>query len=279
MYLGAHISISNGLLRATKDAISIGANSFQFFTRNPRGGKSRKLEPQDIEAANNLMKEHNFGPLVGHTPYTYNLASVKPEVREFSLRTLKDDLQRAEVMGLPYLVLHTGSHGGQGIEKGLQLVIEGLTSILPDIPEGVMILLEGMAGSGTELGFTLRQMGQIIKACDSNPGLGICLDTCHLTGAGYDLEDLAALKTEISHEVGLERLKVIHLNDSVYPIGSKKDRHAKLGEGTIGLETLGKVICDEDLNKVVFVLETPNDLAGYAAEIKLVQSLCTPKKQ
>ena len=275
MYLGAHISISKGLIAAVQDAIDIGANTFQFFTRNPRGGQSKKLDPQGIEQAHNLLKEHNFGPLVGHTPYTYNLASAKPQVIELSLRTLKDDLERAELMGLPYLVLHTGSHGGQGVEKGLELVIKGLTSLLPSIPEGVMILLEGMAGTGTELGYSLAHLGEIIKACDSHHGLGVCLDTCHLTGAGYDLTKLPELFEEIEAEIGLERLKVFHLNDSKFPVGSKKDRHAKLGEGYIGLETLVKVVCAEELKDCVFILETPNELDGYAEEIKLVRKLCS----
>jgi len=273
MYLGAHVSISKGLLGAAQAAVSIEANTFQFFTRNPRGGSAKKLDPQDIQAAHALMKEHNFGPLVAHAPYTYNLASSKPEVREFSLRTLSDDLLRIEALGVPYLVLHVGTHGGQGIEKGLQLVVAGLNSILPVIPQGVMILLEGMAGEGTELGYTMEQLGQIISACGKHPGLGVCLDTCHLTGAGYDLTKLPDLKQEINSCIGLDRLKVLHLNDTLFPVGSKRDRHAKLGEGYLGLETIRQVVCDEDFRQTVMILETPNELEGYAREIHLVREM------
>lgn len=275
MILGAHVSISKGLLGAAQAAVSIGANTCQFFTRNPRGGNARKLDPADIKAAHDLMAAHKFGPLVAHAPYTYNLASLKPEVREFSLRTLQEDLLRVESMGVPYLVLHVGTHGGQGIERGLQLVIEGLGSLVSAIPEGVMILLEGMAGEGTELGHTMAQLGQVITGCGAHPGLGVCLDTCHLNGAGYDLTDLEALKTEIKQEIGLDRLKVLHLNDSLFPVGSRRDRHAKLGEGYLGLETIRKIVCDEELRKAVLILETPNELEGYAREIKLVQEMCS----
>jgi len=275
MILGAHVSISKGLLGAVQAAVSIGANTFQFFTRNPRGGNAKKLDLADIHAAQALMAEQNFGQLVAHAPYTYNLASAKPEVREFSLRTLREDLLRVEAMGVPFVVLHAGTHGGQGVERGIQLVIDGLNSLISVIPEGVTILLEGMAGEGTELGYTIAQLGQIISGCGNHPGLGICLDTCHLNGAGYDLTDLVALKKEITEEIGLERLKVLHLNDTIFPLGSKRDRHAKLGEGYLGLETIRKIVCDEDFRKVVLILETPNELEGYAQEIKLVQEMCS----
>jgi len=275
MIIGAHVSISKGLLGAARSAASIGANTFQFFTRNPRGGNAKKLDPKDIRAAHEFMREHDFGPVVAHAPYTYNLASANPDVREFSLRTLQEDLARVKAMGVPYLVLHVGTHGGQGEERGLELVIEGLKGLLAAIPEGVTILLEGMAGEGTELGYSMAHLGQIISACDKHPGLGICLDSCHLTGAGFDLRDLAALKAEIEGEVGMDRFKVFHLNDTLFPLGSRRDRHARLGEGLLGLDTIRQVVCDPDLGQAILILETPNDLEGYAREIQQVKGMCS----
>ncbi|MBZ4653660.1 MAG: Endonuclease [Peptococcaceae bacterium] len=275
MIIGAHVSISKGLAAAVKTAIAMEANTLQFFTRNPRGGKAKELDPRDISEARSLLAEHNFGPLVAHTPYTINVASAKPEVREFSIRTLKDDLNRIKQMGVPYLVFHVGTHGGQGEETGVNLVCEGLGEILTSIPEETFLLLEGMAGEGTELGYSLRQLGDIIAQCDGHPQLGICLDTCHLTGAGYDLTKLEEVKKEIDEEIGLDRVKVLHLNDSMFPLGSRRDRHAKLGEGYVGLNVIKELACDKDFTRIPLILETPNDHEGYAREIKLVKALCT----
>ncbi len=273
MWIGAHVSSAQGLTAAVKTVIEMQGNTFQFFTRNPRGGKARALDSEDIREANKLMKINNFGPVVAHAPYTYNLASAKKNVRAFSRLTLKDDLLRIKAMGVPYLVLHVGSHGGQGEEKGLALVGEGLKGLLTDLPEGTMILLEGMAGQGTELGYTFEHLVQIIQACDGHSGLGVCLDSCHLTGAGYDLADLAGFKDEFEQVVGWERLKAFHLNDSLYPLASKRDRHAKLGEGHLGLEIIKKIVRDPDIQKVPLILETPHDNLGYAQEIALVKKI------
>lgn len=274
MWIGAHVTISKGLSGAVKLAHQMGGNTFQFFTRNPRGGSAKKLDPRDIAEAHELMAEYGFGPAVAHAPYTYNLASAKEEVREFTLRTLKDDVQRVKTMKVPYIILHVGTHGGQGEEKGLVLVIEGLREILEILEEDTYILLEGMAGEGSELGYTFEHLGIIIRESGSHPGLGICLDTCHMTGAGYDLADLEGLKKSIRDQVSLERIKAVHLNDSMHALGSRRDRHAKLGEGTLGLEIIKNLVRDPDFSRLPLILETPNDNAGYAREIAMIKEMC-----
>lgn len=273
MYIGAHVSISKGFAQAIKSAVVMGGNTLQFFTRNPRGGNAKALDMKDIDKAHKMLEEFNFGPLVAHGPYTYNLASVKPQVREFSIRTIKDDLERLEKMGVPYLVIHVGTHGGQGVEAGIKLVIEGLKELADKTPPGVQILLEGMAGEGTELGHTFNELAEIIEGID-DPELGVCFDSCHLTGAGYDLTNLSEVKKEIEQTVGLRRIKAFHLNDTLFPLGSRRDRHAKLGEGKLGLEVIRGIVCDQDFRKIPFILETPNDNEGYAKEIQLVKAMC-----
>jgi deoxyribonuclease-4 len=273
MYLGAHVSISKGLAAAVRTAIEMKANTMQYFSRNPRGGSAKALDEADIREAVRLMTEYQFGPLVAHAPYTFNLASAKPEVRAFTIRTIKEDLLRIKAMQTPYLVVHVGSHGGQGEEAGIQLVVQGLQEILPVIPEGVNLLLEIMAGAGTELGHTFEQLHSIISDCANHPQLGLCLDTCHLTGGGYDLSDLVGVKGKIEDTVGLARVKAIHLNDSKHSLGSRRDRHAKIGEGTLGIEIIKTVVSDEAFKKTPFILETPNDDEGYAAEIALLKEL------
>lgn len=274
MWIGAHVSISKGLTKAVEAAVEMKGNTFQFFTRNPRGGKARELNLGEIEKAHELMKANTFGFPVAHAPYTYNLASPKESVREFSLTTLQDDLVRINTMGIPFLVLHTGAHGGQGEEKGLTLVVEGLRKVLTMLSEKTTLVLEGMAGEGTELGYKFEQLAEIIRGCDNHPGLGVCLDSCHLTGAGYDLSDFSRIKEEIDRVLGWERVKVFHLNDSLFPLGSKRDRHAKLGEGALGLKTIKSIVCDKDMMNIPLILETPNDNEGYAAEIELIKGMC-----
>ncbi|PKM90292.1 MAG: endonuclease IV [Firmicutes bacterium HGW-Firmicutes-12] len=271
MFIGAHVSISQGLLGAVKAAVEMKANTFQFFTRNPRGGQARKLDVNDIQKAHELMEQYSFGPFVGHAPYTYNLASAKPGVREFSIRTLKDDVARAKTIRLPYIVLHPGTHGGQGEERGLQLVVQGLKDVLAEIDSKTYILIEGMVGEGTELGYSFGHLKSILEGCDYHSQLGICLDSAHLTGAGYDLERWDDIKEEFDQMIGLNRLRAFHFNDTMYPLGSKRDRHAKLGEGHLAIDILKKVISDKDLQKVSFILETPNDNEGYAHEIALIK--------
>lgn len=274
MFIGAHVSISKGLLFAAKTAAEMKGNTFQFFTRNPRGGRAKQLEDKDIEEANNFMEKHCFSPIVAHAPYTYNLASVKPEVREFTIRTMKEDLARTAAMNTKYLVVHAGTHGGQGEKEGLRLVVLGLKEILAEISDDKLyVLVEGMAGEGSELGYSFSQLGNILTGCDNHPQLGVCLDSCHLTGAGYDLSNWDAVKDEFDREVGLQRLKVFHLNDSLYPLGSRRDRHAKLGEGHVDLAIIKELVRDKDLQNIPFILETPNDEAGYAREIALIKEL------
>lgn len=273
MFIGAHVSIAKGLYSAAKSSLNMGGNTFQFFTRNPRGGKAKVLDIDDIQKATALMQENEFGPLVAHAPYTYNLASLKADVREFSIRTLKEDFKRIETLGVPYLVLHVGSHGGQGEEEGFALVKKGLEEVLVDIPDGKYLLLEVMAGAGTELGYTFSQMARIIESCQWHPQLGLCLDTCHMTGAGYDLTHWDKVKNEIEKEVGLERVKALHLNDSKHPVGARKDRHAKLGEGYLGLDVIKALLKDDIFATMPIILETPNDDKGYAEEIILVKEM------
>jgi len=273
VWLGAHVSIAKGFANAVKMTIKMKGNTFQFFVRNPRGGKARALEAADLLEAHALMREHHFGAVVAHAPYVYNLASTKEQIRRFTVHALKEDLQRLKLMGVPYLVVHVGTHGGQGEEQGLSLVVEGLKEVLVEIPAQTQILLEGMAGAGTELGYSFEQLAEILRRCDDHPGLGFCLDSSHLTGAGYDLAALAAVKQKIKQLLDWSRVKVWHLNDSRFPLGSRKDRHAKLGEGFLGLETIRKIVCDRELERLLFLLETPNDEAGYAAEIALVKEL------
>lgn len=274
MWLGAHVTISKGMSGAVKITRQMGGNTFQFFSRNPRGGSAKKLDPADIAQAWDLMTEFGFGPIVAHAPYTYNLASAKDEVREFTLRTLKDDVERIKTMRVPYLILHVGTHGGQGEEKGLALVIEGLQKIVELLGDDTYLLLEGMAGEGSELGYTFEHLGYIIKETGGHPGLGVCLDTCHMTGAGYDLSDIGGLKKSIEANFDFNRVKVLHINDSMHPIGSKRDRHAKLGEGVLGIDTIRNLVCDPDMSKIPLILETPNDNQGYAREIALIREMC-----
>jgi len=275
VWIGAHVSISDGLTKAVETVVKMKGNTFQFFSRNPRGGKARALNPQDIKAAHELMKAKEFGLAVAHAPYTYNLASAKQNVRKFTISTLKEDLLRIKEMGIPYLVMHPGSHGGQGEEQGLVLIIEGLQEVLLGIPEDTFILLEGMAGQGTEIGYNFAHFATIFAACDNHPNLGVCLDSCHLNGAGYDLSAFDRIKEEFTHLLGWERLKAFHLNDTLFPLGSRKDRHAKLGEGKLGLDTIKKIICDPDMQDIPIILETPNDNEGYEREIALVQKICS----
>lgn len=274
MWVGAHLSIGQGLTAAVHTAVKIGANTLQFFMRNPRGGKMCVVNKEDYEGAWVLMREHDFGPLVAHAPYTYNLASAKENVRAFSQFALKEDLQRMRQMEVPFLVLHPGSHVGQGEEKGSVLVVEALKQVLADLPVGIMILLESMAGQGSELGYKFEHLAQIIEGCENHPGLGVCLDSCHLTAAGYDLSTWTKFKGEFSKFLEWERIKVFHLNDSQHPLGSRKDRHAKLGEGYLGWEMIADLLGHLKQEKWPLILETPQDLDGYAGEIKEIKKVC-----
>lgn len=273
MLLGAHISISKGYEHAVKEALSIEANTLQFFTRNPRGSAAKALNPVDINKMRELIKQTGFGPLVAHAPYTLNLASSKPEAREFSIRVLREDLERMAAVGASYMVLHPGSHAGLGLEKG----IEKISSALKDVVTGkekVMVLLELMAGSGTEVGYTFEQLYEIMDRTGNPDAFGVCFDTCHALGAGYDVIDsLDRVLSEFDKILGLSKLKVVHLNDSKFLLGSRKDRHANLGEGRLGLEAIRNIITHPELKDKPFLLETPGGMENYKKEIKMLKQL------
>lgn len=272
MHLGCHLSITKGFKAAAETAVSIGANSFQFFTRNPRGGRAKDIDPQDIIQLREIMKRYEFGPLFAHGSYTMNLSSDKEDVREFANMILIDDMKR--LMQLPedtIYVFHPGSHVGQGSEKGIEFIVDGLKEAVKVNPHA-NIALEGMSGKGTEIGYRFEELKEIIDGV-GHDSIGICIDTCHMYSAGYDIvcqpEDVI---DEINSIIGLNKLRAIHLNDSMTELGSRKDRHAKLGEGLIGVDALIKFITKPELANKPLNLETPNELDGYKDEIELIRS-------
>lgn len=273
MLFGAHISISKGYEHAVKEALSIQANTLQFFTRNPRGSAAKALNPVDINKMKELIKQSDFGPLVAHAPYTLNLASSKPEAREFSMRILREDLERMEVVGASYIVLHPGSHVGDGLKTGILRISSALKEVVTG-KERVMVLLETMSGSGTEVGYTFEQLYEIIDKTGNPDAFGICFDTCHALGAGYDIIDsLDEVLLKFDEILGLSNLKVIHLNDSKFPLGSRKDRHANLGEGKLGQNAIKNIIAHPTLKDKPFLLETPGGIENYKKEIKMLKNL------
>lgn len=273
MIIGSHLSISGGYAKAGREAVRIGANTFQFFTRNPRGGKARKLDPKDIAQLLEIAEEHAFGPLLAHAPYTLNPASDKEHVREFAETVLRDDLQRLSHLPGTFYNFHPGSHVGQGVIEGMKYIVKLLNLVLPEAGE-TKVLLETMAGKGTEIGGNFEEIAAIIKTVDQPDRLGVCLDTCHIHEAGYDIvHDLDGVLEAFDKTIGLDRLRAIHLNDSKNEAGAKKDRHAKIGEGTLGLQTIQTIISHEKLKHLPFYLETPNEPDGYAEEIALLRKL------
>ena len=282
-YIGCHLSCAKGYLPMVKEAEKIGATAFQFFTRNPRGGNAKALDDADLEAFLRKKEELGIGPLVAHAPYTLNGCSADESVRDFAWRTMREDLERlgkirtvAERNGLPpaeiYYNFHPGSHVKQGTEVGIRLISEMLNGILtPD--HTTTVLLETMAGKGSEVGGTFEELREIIDRVELSDKIGVCLDTCHVWDGGYDIvNDLDGVLNEFDRVVSLERLKAIHLNDSLNLRGAKKDRHAKIGEGQIGLDAMIRVINHPALKDLPFCLETPNELDGYAKEIALLRS-------
>lgn len=272
-YIGCHLSASKGFAHMGKEALSIGANTFQFFTRNPRGAKAKALDPADAAALRTLLKENNFGPIVAHAPYTLNACSADPALRKLAAELMTDDLARMEHLPGNLYNFHPGSHVGQGAETGVEQIAALLNRILtPELQ--TTVLLETMAGKGSEVGRTFEELRQIIDRVELGDRLGICLDTCHVSDGGYDVtQDLDGVLESFDRVLGLGRLKAVHLNDSLNPQGSHKDRHAKIGEGTIGTEALARVINHPALRDLPFCLETPNELPGYAAEIALLKGL------
>lgn len=269
--IGAHLSISKGFLACGKEAASIGANTFQFFTRNPRGGKAKEIDPNDTNALLEYMKENNFSKILAHAPYTLNPCSKTEKTREFALETMKDDLRRMEYLPNNLYNFHPGSHVGQGIEKGIELIVNQLNEVLFE-DMTTTVLLETMAGKGTEVGSKFQELKEILDGVTLNEKMGICLDTCHVFDSGYDIKDnLEDVLEEFDKIIGIHKLKAIHLNDSKNFLGCHKDRHEKIGEGGIGLDALVGVINHPKLKDLPFFLETPNDLDGYKAEITLLR--------
>ncbi len=272
LHIGCHLSSSDGFEAMGKTALQIGADTFQFFTRNPRGSKAKDIDPQDAAALCTLLKENHFAPIIAHAPYTLNPASAEAKTREFALMTMQDDLQRMEFVPGNLYNFHPGSHVGQGVEIGTRFIIDLLNEILTP-KQTTTVLLETMAGKGSEIGKSFDELKRILDGVKLNQKMGVCLDTCHVSDAGYDLTKLDTVLTQFDKEIGLSLLKAVHLNDSLNPLGAHKDRHAVIGEGTIGTKTLAGVINHPALKNLPFCLETPNDLNGYAREIKLLRSL------
>lgn len=271
--IGCHLSTTKGFKAMGETALSIGANTFAFFTRNPRGGKAKTIDPDDAAALRALLAENNFGTLVAHAPYTLNPCSDKLHAREFALECMADDLVRMEAVPNSYYNFHPGSHVKQGAEVGIELIAEVLNKVLAP-EQTTTVLLETMAGKGTEVGRTFEELAAIINRVDLNSHLGVCLDTCHVFDGDYDIvNNLDEVLEDFDRIVGLERLRAIHINDSKNPLGSHKDRHERIGEGNIGLDAFARIVQHPTLNDLPFILETPNELPGYAAEIKLLREL------
>lgn len=271
--IGCHLSASDGFAAMGRQAIAIGANTFQFFTRNPRGGTAKPLDEADCAAYNTLAAENNFAPAVAHAPYTVNCCSQKEETRKFAIETIADDLRRLEYVPGNYYNFHPGSHVGQGEQVGMEQIAFALNSTLTK-EQKTIVLLETMAGKGTEVGASFEQIRQIIDMVEMSDKLGVCLDTCHVFDGGYDIVGkLDDVLERFDKVIGLDRLKAVHLNDSMFGFESHKDRHAKIGEGHLTLDGIVRIINHPALRELPFVLETPNDIDGYAAEIKLLKSL------
>lgn len=271
MLIGNHLSASKGYAAMGKAALALDANTFAFFTRNPRGGKAKEIDEKDVEKFLNFAKEHEFGKIVAHAPYTMNLCAAKEDVRSFSKEMLLDDLKRMEYTPYNYYNFHPGSHVGQGAEKGIVLIAEALNEALKP-EQTTTVLLETMAGKGTEVGRTFEELREILDHVELNDKMGVCLDTCHVWDGGYDIvNDLDGVLNEFDRVIGLDRLKAVHFNDSMNDCGSHKDRHAKIGEGKIGAEAMRRVALHPLLEGRPFILETPNDDEGYRREIQMVR--------
>lgn len=272
LYIGCHLSAAKGFYHMGKEALSIGANTFQFFTRNPRGGAAKKIDAADTAKLLELLQTQQFGPILAHAPYTLNACSADEKTREFALLTMKDDLQRMEHLPHNLYNFHPGSHVKQGAAAGIALIIKHLNAVLWP-KQTTTVLLETMAGKGSEVGRTFEEIREIMDGVELQEKLGVCLDTCHVNDGGYDIvNDLDGVLDTFDRIIGLAKLKAIHLNDSKNPLGSHKDRHEKIGQGHIGLAALEKVINHPQLRHLPFYLETPNELEGYAEEIKLLRS-------
>lgn len=269
--IGCHLSASKGYLAMAKDAVKIGANTFQFFTRNPRGGNAKEIDETDIQEFKKYSKENGINIILAHAPYTLNPCSADEGIRDFTIRTMKDDLMRMEYTPGNYYNFHPGSHVNQGVEQGIDYIVNCLNQILTK-EQTTTVLLETMAGKGSEIGRNFEELKQILDRVELKEKMGVCLDTCHIFDGGYDIVNrLDDVLNEFDTIIGLDRLKAIHLNDSLNVLNSHKDRHAKIGEGNIGLEAITKIINNPKLKHLPFYLETPNELEGYAKEIALLR--------
>jgi len=270
--IGCHLSTSKGFKHMGEEALSLGANTFQFFTRNPRGGAVKKMDAKDAAALMALAEEHRFAQLLGHAPYTLNACASDPHIRDFAHMVIIDDLANMEYLPNNLYTFHPGSHVGQGVETGIDLIVELLNQALrPE--QTTLVLLEMMSGKGSEVGSSFEEISHILNRVNLSDKMGVCMDTCHIYSAGYDIvNDLDGVLMQFDKIIGLEKLKAIHLNDSLNPYGSHKDRHAKIGEGTLGMGAITNIINHPRLRHLPFLLETPNELPGYAEEIKLLRA-------
>lgn len=271
--IGCHLSSSKGYLAMGKEAVKLNANTFQFFTRNPRGGRAKAIDEQDVAAFLTFAEGHGIHSILAHAPYTLNACSKDERTREFALETMTDDLRRMEYTPNQLYNFHPGSHVGQGVETGITQIAALLNTVLTE-GQTTTVLLETMAGKGTEIGRSFEELREILDRVTLSNKMGVCLDTCHVYDAGYDIvNDLDGVLTQFDKAIGLDKLKAIHLNDSMNPINSHKDRHQKIGDGSLGLEAITRIINHPALRDLPFNLETPNELDGYAAEIALLRSL------
>lgn len=271
--IGCHLSSSKGFLHMGKEAVKIGANTFQFFTRNPRGSRAKEIDEKDVEAFLEFSREHGISQILAHAPYTLNPCSKDEKTREFALLTMEDDLKRMEYIPGNCYNFHPGSHVGQGSQEGIRMIADTLNQILKE-EQRTTVLLETMAGKGTEVGRSFEELQAILEKVDLKDHMGVCLDTCHVYDAEYDIvEHLDEVLEQFDQIIGLHKLKAIHMNDSKNPFGSHKDRHEKIGEGSLGLETFGRIINHPSLKGIPIYLETPNELDGYAREIALLRNM------
>lgn len=271
LHIGCHLSSAKGYRHMGEEALKIGASTFQFFTRNPRGSKAKKMDVQDAQALMDLVRQHNFAPIIAHAPYTLNPCAADPRVREFARLVVTEDLANLEYLPGVLYNFHPGNHVGQGVETGLELVAGLLNETLRP-QQATTVLLETMSGKGTEVGSSFEEIAAILERVELQDKVGVCLDTCHIYAAGYDIvNNLDGVLESFDKTIGLSRLKAVHLNDSLTPLASRKDRHAKIGQGTIGLEAIIEIINHPRLRHLPFCLETPNDLKGYAQEIKILK--------
>ena len=271
--IGCHLSASKGFYHMGKEALSIGANTFQFFTRNPRGGSAKPLDLDDIHKYLEFAIQHGIDRILAHAPYTLNACAQKDGLREFALATMQDDMQRLEHIPGGMYNFHPGSHVGQGEEKGIELIADLLNELLKE-KFSTRVLLETMAGKGSEVGRTFEELRKIMDRVEQKERLGVCLDTCHVFDGGYDIVNhLDDVLKQFDEVIGLDKMCAVHLNDSMNPLGSHKDRHQKIGEGNIGVEAFRRIINHPSLRELPFFLETPNELDGYAKEIALLKEM------